>query len=445
MAKKIKHREDIDLLPDVQSAIQGMTYRYATIMLVFIAIFLTTFVGWAYYAKLDEVTRGDGRVIPSRSVQVIQNLEGGIVAEILVRDGEVVDAGQVLLRIDNTVAESDFLEKRAQYLSYLGQAARLKAESEGAEAPDFPAQVIEEAPGVVADQLALFESRKLSIANKAKIYQNQEEQKQLELRELQSRASMLNRSYGLVREELDITKPLLADGAVSRVDVLQLERQANDLRTELESARLSIPRLESALAEASQRIEEVELDARAEARLEFTKTNTALAALQEILVAEKDRVLRTEVRAPLRGIVKDISVTTVGGVIQPGEDLVQIVPLEDTLVVEAHIKPHDVAFLSPGQKAKVKISAYDFAIYGGLDAIVEHISADTLESEENPREDFYLIRLRTDRNYLGTEENPLPIIPGMTATVDILTGEKTVLAYLMKPILRARYNALSER
>jgi len=442
---RLKHRKDLDLLPDLQAAIRAKTIRATTVLLAFIALFTASFIGWAYFAKLDEVTRGEGRVIPSRSVQVIQNLEGGIVAEILVRAGDVVESGQVLLRIDNTVAESDFLEKKAHYLSLLGQAARLEAEATGAEAPSFPAQIRNDAPNVARDQLNLFKSRQQATTAATEIFRRQEEQRWQELRELESRASMLSQSYGLVREELEITKPLLEDGAVSRVDVLQLERQANDLRTSLQGARLAIPRAKSAIEEATRRVEEVEISARSDAQLELTQVNTALAALQEALVAGADRVRRTEVRAPLRGIVNDVTVTTVGGVVRPGEDLVEIVPLEDTLVIEAKIKPHDVAFLRPGQRAKVKISAYDFAIYGGLDAVVERISAYTLESDDGNRDEYYLIRLRTDRNFLGTEDAPLPIIPGMTATVDILTGEKTVLAYLMQPILRARYTALTER
>jgi len=442
---EIKYRDDIDLIPDVSASIRGTTRRFATIMLVFIALFLTTFVGWAYYAQLDEVTRGDARVIPSRSVQVIQNLEGGIVSEIKVREGEVVTEGQVLLRIDNTLAESDYQEKRAQYLSLLGQEARLEAEAGGLEEPAFPALVEDEAPTVVRDQMALFHSRRDAVANAAEIYRRQEEQRQQELRELQSRVGMLGRSFNLVREELDITQPLLEQGAVSRVDVLQLERQLNDLRTEIEAARLAIPRAEAAIEEANRRIEEVELNARSDAQLELTQVRTRLAALEEIMIAGQDRVQRTEVRSPIHGIVKEITVSTIGGVVSPGEDLAQIVPLDDTLLIEARIRPHEVAFLSPGQKAKIKVSAYDFAIYGGLDGVVQHISADTLIDEDRNNEEYYLIRLQTDRNYLGTEENPLPIIPGMTATVDILTGQKSVLVYLMKPILRARYDALRER
>ena len=437
-------REDISTLPDVQQAIQGKTRRFATIMLLFITGFMTAFIGWAYFAKLDEVTRGSGRVIPSRSVQVIQNLEGGILAEIMVREGEVVEPDQVLLRIDNTIAESDYLEKRAQYLSFLAQAARLTAEANGTE-PVFPDLVKEEAPEVIFDEMSLFESRKEQIKAQTETYRLQAVQREQELRELEARVGMLGRSYNLVRQEVEITKPLLAQGVVSRVELLQLERQLNDLLTELESTRLAMPRAESALEEARNKIAEVEIGARSQAKLELNKIKTTLAALEEVMVAGEDRVQRTEVRSPIRGVVKEIAVNTIGGVIRGGEDLVQIVPLDETLLIEAKIRPQDVAFLRPGQRAKVKITAYDFAIYGGLDAVVEHISADTLESEDKREEEFYLIRLRTDRTHLGTDENPLPIIPGMTASVDILTGQKTLLVYLMKPILRAKYEALRER
>lgn len=440
----IRYRDDIDLIPELHAAVAGKVKRFATILLLVVATFFAAFIGWAYFATLDEVTRGDGQVIPSRSVQVIQNLEGGLVADILVREGDVVDNGQVLLRIDNRLAESDYLEKRSQFLNLRAEEARLEAEANGTE-PDFPEEVRKDAPSAVRDQLSLYQTNQKRIETSIAIYLQQLNQREEEVRELKARVGMLSRSYNLVREELDITQPLLSQGAVSRVDVLQLERQANDLRTQIESTRLGIPRAEAAQEEARRRIEEVELNAQSEAKSQLAEVRARLAALTEVIAAGRDRVQRSEVRAPLKGIVKDLKVKTIGGVIRPGEDLVELVPLDDTLLIEARIRPHDVAFLRPGQNAKVKITAYDFAIFGGLDATVEVISADTLQSETDPREQFYVIRLRTDRNYLGTEENPLPIIPGMTAQVDILTGQKTVLDYLMKPILRARYNALRER
>jgi adhesin transport system membrane fusion protein len=240
-----------------------------------------------------------------------------------------------------------------------------------------------------------------------------------------------------------ITRPLAARRVVSKIELLQLERQVNDLAGELDSTRLAVPRIESALEEAERRIEERGLSFRAEAQRELNAVQAEATALAEAITASADQVKRTEVRSPVRGTIKRLLVTTVGGVVQPGEDLVEIVPLEDTLLVEAQVRPADIAFLHPGQLAKVKVTAYDFSIYGGLDGVVEDISADTITDERG--ESFYRIRVRTDDNALEHNGETLPIIPGMTTQVDILTGEKTVMDYLLKPILKAKERALRER
>ena len=226
-------------------------------------------------------------------------------------------------------------------------------------------------------------------------------------------------------------------------DLLRLRRQVNDLQGELEQGRLAVPRAESALGEAGKRIEKAFSTFRAEAQRDLNAHEAEIAGLKEVVFAGEDRVRRTEVRSPVRGTIKTLKIGTIGGVVQPGADLVEIVPLEDTLLVEAQVRPADIAFLAPGLPAMVKITAYDFSIYGGLKGVVEDISADTIVNERD--ESFYRVRVRTDRNYLGAEGQPLRIIPGMTAQVDVLTGEKTVLDYLLKPILRARSRALTER
>jgi adhesin transport system membrane fusion protein len=230
---------------------------------------------------------------------------------------------------------------------------------------------------------------------------------------------------------------------VSKVELLQLEREVNDLAGELESTRLAVPRIEAALQEAERRIDERRLNFRAEAQRELTAVQAEATALAEAITAAADQVKRTAVRSPVRGTIKRLLVTTVGGVVQPGEDLVEIVPLEDSLLVEAQVRPADIAFLHPGQPAKVKVTAYDFSIYGGLDGVVEEISADTITDDRG--ESFYRIRVRTAENALEHNGRTLPIIPGMTTQVDILTGEKTVMDYLLKPILKAKERALRER
>jgi membrane fusion protein, adhesin transport system len=411
-------------------------------LLVIIVAFFGIFLAWASWAELDEVTRGDGKVIPSSQVQVVQNLEGGIVAAIPVREGAVVEPGQVLLRIDDVRAASDLRESRQRYLALLGALGRLHAEVEGTPIALAP-EVLTDAPEVAANERALYRARDEALKSETAILQSQAKQRRQELAELRTRLDQLARSLALATEELEIKRPLAARRVVSKIELLQLEREVNDLAGELESARLSVPRIETALVEAERRIEERSLSFRAEAQRELNAVQAEATALAEAITATADQVRRTDVRSPVRGTIKRLLVTTVGGVVQPGEDLVEIVPLEDSLLVEAQVRPADIAFLHPGQPAKVKVTAYDFSIYGGLEGVVEDISADTITDERG--ESFYRIRVRTDDNALEHNGEILPIIPGMTAQVDILTGEKTVMDYLLKPILKAKERALRER
>jgi membrane fusion protein, adhesin transport system len=414
----------------------------AHLLLVAIAAFFVLFFAWASWATLDEVTRGDGRVIPSSQVQVVQNLEGGIVSAIPVREGEVVERGQVLLRIDNVRAASDLRENSKRYLALLGALARLRAEVDDT-GVDFAPQVLADAAEVARAEQALFDARQLALESELAILRSQAVQREQELAELERRLAQLKSSHALALEELKITEPLAQRRIVPQIDLLRLKREVNDLEGDLETTRLGIERVKSASDEADRRIEEKTLSFRAEAQRELTVIRAEADALEEKIAADADRVQRTEVRSPVRGTIKQLFVNTMGGVIQPGEDLVEIVPLEDTLLVEAKVRPADIAFLRPGQPATVKVTAYDFSIYGGLDAVVEDISADTITDEEGER--FYRIRVRTTGGMLAKAGEPLPIIPGMTTEVDILTGEKTVMDYLLKPILRARQTALRER
>ena len=415
---------------------------FAHLLLFVIAAFFVIFFAWASWAELDEVTRGEGKVIPSSQVQVVQNLEGGIVAEIPVREGAIVEPGEVLVRIDDVRAASELRESRQRYLALQGALSRLRAEVDDVPVA-FAPEIMTEASGVAQSEGALYRARKEALQSELEILRSQAAQREQELTELATRLGQLERSHALALEELEITEPLAASRVVSRVQLLRLEREVNDLAGELEATRLAVPRVEAALREATRRIDERQLSFRAEAQRELTAVQAEAAALQEVITAEADMVSRTEVRSPVRGTVKQLFVNTVGGVIQPGADLVEIVPLEDNLLVEAKVRPADIAFLRPGQPAVVKVTAYDFAIYGGLDAVVEDISADTIMDERG--ESFYRVRVRTHESALHEAGEPLPIIPGMTTQVDILTGEKTVLDYLLKPILRAKERALRER
>jgi membrane fusion protein, adhesin transport system len=435
-------REDADYVQGRAGAGLLRPHPFAHLLLVVIATFFVLFFAWASWATLDEVTRGEGRVIPSSQVQVVQNLEGGIVSAILVRESEIVERGQVLLRIDNVRAASDLRENRKRHLALLGSLARLRAEV-GGTGPDFAPEVLADAGEVARAEAALFDARQQALESELAILKSQAEQREQEMTELQRRLAQLEGSHELALEELKITEPLAERRVVPRLDLLRLKREVNDLKGELETTRLSMDRVRSASREAERRIEERQLSFRADAQRELTVTRAEADALEEKIAADADRVERTGVRSPVRGTIKQLLVNTVGGVIQPGEDLVEIVPLEDTLLVEAKVRPADIAFLRPGQPATVKVTAYDFSIYGGLDGVVEDISADTITDEEGER--FYRIRVRTAGSTLEKAGEPLPIIPGMTTEVDILTGEKTVMDYLLKPILRAQQTALRER
>jgi adhesin transport system membrane fusion protein len=441
LAEEKRMRESFAV--DAAAAIRARSVRGQQWLLWVILLCVFVFLVWAYFAVLDEVVRGSGKVIPSSQVQVVQNLEGGIVEQIHVAEGDLVEPDQVLLVIDDTRFDSSLQESRLRTLSLQAKSLRLKAEADGLGAlPALPAEILEALPEIAEQERKLFEERGTELAANHAILAEQIVQKRQAIAELVSRSRRLERSLALSEQELKVTRPLREQGAVSEVEILRLQRQVNDLRGDLDEAKLGIPRLEAELAEAEQRRIELDAGFRKEARTELNEVAAELSALGAGNVALEDRVRRTQVRSPIRGVVKSLQVRTLGGVVQPGMDLVEIVPVGDNLLVEAKVKPQDIAFLRPGLPAKVKLTAYDFAIYGGLEAQVEHISADTFLEEDGSA--YYLVRVRTREPALVREGRAYAIMPGMTAEVDILVGEKTVLSYLLKPVLRARENALRE-
>ena len=375
-------------------------------------------------------------------MQVIQNLEGGIVSDIFVREGQVVDKGDTLLRLDDTRFMSSRSESEVDRLTLTAQVERLAAEAEG-RALTLPAEVTSSAPQVAADEQALYESRQRRLASEQRTLNEQLRQKTQELAEFRSKQEQFRSSLALVQQELDMSAPLVSSGAVSPVEILRLKRNAVELRGSMNANTLAIPRAEAAISEIKSRVQESELAFRADAARELNEKRNDLARISASRIAIDDRMSRTTVVSPVRGIVKTLKVNTIGGVVQPGSDLLEIVPLEDNLLIEAKVRPQDVAFLHPGQKAMVKFSAYDYTLYGGLPARLELIGADTITDDKD--NSFYLIQVRTDSNHLGSDSRPLLIIPGMIATVDIITGEKSVLDYLLKPVLKARAEALRER
>jgi membrane fusion protein, adhesin transport system len=414
------------------------THRAQKIVRAALAVTVMLVV-WAALAHVDEVTRGDARVIPSRQLQVVQSLDGGIVSEILVREGQVVDAGQLLLRVEETRATAGVRESAATGMALRARSARLRALAEGKPFQPPTAQSDEERR-VVEEERRIYASRLSELDAQLAVVRQQMAQRQQQQSEAQARRGASQRGLELAQQELTQTRPLLASGAVSQVDILRLEREITKFRGDVEQAGAQIAQAQAAMGESQRKIQEAELTFRNEARVELADATGKLNALTENAVGLADKVAKSQIKSPVRGRVQRLLANTVGGVVQPGKDIVEIVPLDDTLVLEARVQPRDIAFITPGQQATVKFSAYDFSIYGGLEAKVENISPDTIIDEKGNA--FYLVRVRTTK--VGFTDK-LPIIPGMTAEVDVLTGNKSVLHYLLKPVLKVRDGALRER
>ena len=400
---------------------------------------LVLLVLWSAFASIDTVTRGPGKVIPSSQVQIIGSQDGGVVQEILVSEGEVVSEGQVLLRLDRTRSEASLGENQAEVRGLEIRARRLDALVSGREfLPDEA--MLRFAPQVVAEEIKLFETSNAELVAQESIAQRQKRQREEELEELTAKRDQLIKETSLARNELDVTRPLVASGAASQIEILRLEREVNRSSGELKQVRAGIRRSKAAIEEAVSKVETVRLEFLSKRQEQLAETYTRIAALSQAGEGLSDRVNRTEVVAPVAGTIKQLHYNTVGGVVLPGRDILELVPGDDTLLLEVRIKPQDIAFLAPGQAANIKFTAYDFVVYGGMGGFIEQIGADTLL--DNDDEPYYEVTVRTENVDFGPEK---PIIPGMTVDVDILTGRKTVLAYLMKPVLRAQERALSER
>jgi adhesin transport system membrane fusion protein len=439
MAAVEKEREQQGFAADTDYAILQQEPLRAKVLLKSIGIAFAIFVMWAAVSQVDEVTRGEGKVIPSRQLQVLQSLDGGVVSEILVHEGEIVQPEQILLRIDQTRFVSSVRESRVQYVALVAKAARLRALTENVEFK-VPDEVAKEDPKTVDEERRLYESRRIELTTTTSIARQQLTQRQQELVETRAKYEQAARAYELSARELTVTKPLINSGAVSEVELLRLERDVGRFRGERDMAAAQISRIQASISEASSKLEEVGLAFRNESGKELAETMSKLNSVAEGSVGLSDKVSRSVLRSPVKGTVKRLLINTVGGVVQPGKDVVEVVPLEDNLLLEARVQPRDIAFLRPGQKAIVKFTAYDFSIYGGLDGKLEHIGADSVVDEKGNA--FYTVRVRTNKSTLGDN---LPVIPGMVAEVDIVTGEKSVLTYLLKPVLRAKARAFSER
>jgi adhesin transport system membrane fusion protein len=445
MIKKSTKRlsqKDYEFMHSLSGAILQVTPSKLRVVLYFWLVAIVSSIVWANFAMIDEIVRGQGEIIPSSENQIIQNLEGGIVESILVKEGQLVEKGQVLVKIDNQKSTSSFNSNTIKADALEAKILRLKAE---ANAKEFRVskKLIQRIPTFVQNEKSLYLTNKQKISSKTNALNEQLLQKKNELLEARAKLIHLKTSLKMIQEEVKMTKPMVLRGVSSKVDFLKLQREENKIAQEYDLVKKSIPRLKAAINEVKNNIKEVEYLFRSEAKVKLNETLAELKTLQVNSTALKDQVTRTVVRSPMKGIVQELFIHTIGGVIRPGADIIEIVPSDQTLLVEVKIKPSDIAFIYIGQKSKVKFSAYDFSIYGGLSGEVVYVSPDTIKDEKDKV--FYTIRIKTDKNFLERNGKHLRIIPGMTVDVDIMTGKKSVLDYILKPILKTKQYTFTER
>ena len=417
----------------MQTPVKARGLLYAVV----IALFLL--VVWSYFAEIDEVAKGDGKVIPSQQLRVLQSYDGGIVQEILVREGQTVKAGQVLLKVDPTRFLSSLEENTTQFAALAAKVQRLSALTQG-EVLRFNRNLRERAPTIVDNERKLYNSNLAELDELAAGADSRIMQRRQDVEEERANLSQYQNVLSLSQKELAVTKPLLASGAVSEIEILRLERQIVELEGNITKSKVAIERGLNAIEEEIIKKEEARLKLVNRWNQELTEATAEMATLQQSQTSLEDVVSQADLRSPINGTVQRLLINTVGGVITPGSAVVELVPQDDQLIVEAKVSPKDIAFIREGQPAILKFSAYDFTIYGGMSAEVQHISADAITNEKD--ETYYLVRLETKRSIA---DESLDILPGMIVQVDILTGKKTVLNYILSPLFNVTASALRER
>jgi len=443
MAKKYSYdQNDYEFMQSLSSAILEQSPKGMSRIIILWLITIGLAIYWASISEIDEIVRGNGEIVPSGNNQIIQNLEGGIVQEILVQAGDRVEKNQVLLKIDNLKSQATLSANRIKALELEAKIIRLQAEANNSEFSPSEEQK-QKMPKLIAREESLFATAMSQLKSQGNILKEQLKQRQSELKEARIKLGYLKDSRRLIKEEVKMTAPMVKKGVKSKVEFLKLQREESSIDERYQSLLVSVPRLQSAIQEAQDKLLEPLHSLQRKAKKELNEVVAELERIDASSKALADQVRRTHVRSPINGVIQMLNVHTVGGVIQPGQDLIEIVPSDDVLWVEAKIKPADIAFIYPNQAVKIKFSAYDFAIYGGLDGEVAHISADTTTDDKDNT--FYTIHIKTHQNYLPKGDKKLKIISGMTVSVDILTGKKTVLDYILKPILRAKHYTFTER
>lgn len=432
---------ETDFMSDLHAAEQMKPHKASVIFLVSICVFIALFFVWAALSKVEMLVRGQGQVVPTSEVQVVQSLEGGILQELLVSEGQHVKKGQVLLRISDVMFSSEQGGAEAQAIGLRAKKARLEAEANGAEFV-MPADITEKAPQIAANEKLLYESRQQELKNAVGIIDQKIASATAQIAETQAQITRLSSSAGLMGQELKITKDMVAQKAVPKLEEIRLTRELNDMQGQLKANQEKIVGLEADLNSARQQRKDQDDKFRSQALGELNSIETDIARLGESLKSIDDRVSRAEIRSPVDGIVNRVALKTIGGVIQPAQQLMEIVPMDENLKIVARVIPSDIAFLQVGQHVNVKVTAYDSQRYGSLSGELVRIGASSVNDKDGNI--FFEIEVRTDKNYMGSDQHPLPITPGMVAMTEVVTGKRSILEYLAKPFAQAKDKALTE-
>ncbi len=436
------NQDDYEFMNSISSAVLEQSPKKFRLILWFWIVTVIALITWAYFAKIDEIVRGEGKVIPQSQNKMIQNLEGGIIEEILVKEGDIVKKDQILIRIDNQKSIADYESTKLKALELNAKIMRLKAEIND---ENF---VVNESENKDLQQYlnlekSLYDINKNKLENETMVLKEQLIQKENDLSSANSSLNYLSSEYSLIQEEIRIAAPLVEQKIRSNTDFLKLKREANNIGKELSGVRISINKIKSSIEEARNKLHDVKDEFKKLAQEELNKSTGEMERINASIYSLKDKVKRTNVYSPDEGIIQKIFFNTIGGVIKPGDNLVEVVPTGENLLIETKIKPSDIAFIHYNQDAKVKFTAYDYAIYGGLDGKVIKISADTEMDED--KKSFYKLQIQASNNHLEKNGKEFPIIPGMVVNVDILTGKKSILDYILKPILRAKQYTFTEK
>ncbi len=403
---------------------------------------LTVLLTWTFFAQLDETAVSEGEVVPQGKVRVVQHLEGGIIEQLFVAEGDTVKEGDTLIQLDQSSTGTNQEELGVRMDSQLLIRARLTAEAQGDELT-FPQDIARKRPNLASSQRKAFEARRRELKSTLNVLKEQVKQRQLGIQELLARQKAVKRNYKLALERLKMSASLLTEGLTAKMEHLELQAEVESLDGEMRSLEPSVPKAKAAVEEARQRLSEGQIRFRREAREELGKTEQEIARIKELLKRAREQGSRAEIKSPISGVVKNLRFNTIGGVVKPGEPVMEIVPTGENLVIQSRLNPTDRGYVTEGQKALVKISTYDYARYGGLDGVVVQVAPDTSMDENG--QPYFRVIVQTEKNYLGGEEGSLPIVPGMQATVNIHTGKKSVMDYLIKPVLKLRDEAFRER